>query len=88
MISPTLFNYYVADYPHTAQTISSYADDFTALASAVDPYEAAAQLTDHASDVAYWADRKGLNISVPKTNAILFTQDTHQSHLDPLVQCG
>lgn len=50
------------------------------MTSAVDPYVAAAQLSEHASDV---AERRVLNISVPKTNTIIFTLYTHQSHLEP-----
>jgi len=88
VISTTLFNHLVAGYPHTSQTISSYDDDFTVLTSAVSPYEEASQLTDHASEVAYWADRKGLSISIPKTNAILFTLDTHRSQLNLAKQLG
>ena len=33
VLSPALFNAYVADYPHTADLCTSYADDFTASAS-------------------------------------------------------
>ena len=88
VISPVLFNFFVSDYPNTAPIISSYADDFTALASAVNPYAAANQLSNHAADVSYWADRKGLKISVPKSHCILFTLDTHQSHLNPEVRWG
>ena len=56
VISPVLFNAFVADYPTSAPLVSSYADDFSAAASAVSPAEAASRLTAHASDVARWAD--------------------------------
>ena len=88
VISPILFNHFVSDYPTTAPTISSYADDFTAMASDTSPFVAADRLSDHASDVAYWADSKGLKISIPKSNSALFTLDTHQSFLNPEVRWG
>ena len=85
VISPALFNLYVSDYPTTAPLTTSYADDFTAAATAVKPNEAAALLSAHASDVALWAQSKGLSISIPKSHSTLFTPDTHQSRLDPHV---
>ena len=36
VLSPALFNHFVSDYPHTAPLITSYADDFTAAASAAE----------------------------------------------------
>ena len=90
VISPVLFNAFVADYPPSAPLISSYADDFTAAASAVAPAVAPAVaanvLSRHASDVARWAETKGLTVSIPKSHATLLTPDTHQSRLDPGVR--
>ena len=83
VISPCLFNYFVSDYPHSAPLITSYADDFTAAASAVSVPDTAAALSTHASDVASWARRKGLTVSIPKSNSTLFTPDPHQSRTDP-----
>ena len=84
VISPALFNYFVSDYPSTAEA-SSYADDFTAMAAARCPHEAGEALTSHMSDVSTWSENKSLTISAPKSHATLFTPDTHQSHLDPAV---
>ena len=46
---------------------------------------AAATLSAHASDVASWAHRKGLTVSIPKSHSTLFTPHTHQSRTDPHV---
>lgn len=85
VISPALFNLFVSDYPNTAPLISSYADDFTAAASAVQIPEAANCLSTHSAEVAAWARRKGLTVSIAKSHSTLFTSDTHQSRVDPHV---
>ena len=85
VISPCLFNYYVADYPETAPLHVSYADDFTAIASHPDYRIAAASISAHADDVAIWAREHGLSISLSKSHSTLFTPDTHQSQTDPLI---
>ena len=83
VISPSLFNFFVSDYPSSAPLITSYADDFTAVASAVQVPATAATLSAHASEVAQWARQKGLTISIPKSSSTLFTPDPHQSRTDP-----
>ena len=83
VISPALFNLYVSDYPNTAPIISSYADDFTAAASAVEIPDSSATLSAHATDVSTWARQKGLTVSIPKSHSTLFTSHTHQSRTDP-----
>jgi hypothetical protein len=85
VISPVLFNSYVSDFPQSAPLITSYADDFTAAAGAVRIADASAVLSSHSSDVAAWARRKGLSVSIPKSHTTLFTSDTHQSQTDPHV---
>ena len=88
VISPVLFNSFVADYPPSAPLVTSYADDFSAAASATSPTEAAGLLSAHAVDVAVWAREKGLSVSIPKSHATLLTPDTRQSNLDPGVRWG
>ena len=85
VISPTLFNFYVSSYPNTCPLLTSYADDFTAAASSTDPREAGDILASHASDVVSWVGEKRLLLSAPKSSVTLFTPDTHQSHLQPIV---
>ena len=83
VISPVLFNHYVSDYPSSAPLITSYADDFTAAASATRPSEAAAIISDHASDVAPWAASRGLTISISKSHSSLFSPHTRETNSDP-----
>ena len=85
VISPCLFNFFVSDYPDTADLQTSYADDFTAVTSSPSVPAAAEHLSRHASDVRNWAKAHGLQISLSKSHVTLFTSDTHQSRMDPLV---
>ena len=85
VISPCLFNFFVADYPATAPLHVSYADDFTAFASHPDYRIAASTISAHADDVAAWAADHGLTISLSKSHSTLFTPDTHQSQIVPSI---
>ena len=85
VISPCLFNFFVADYPHTADLHSSYADYFTAAVSDHNVNAASQRMSNHATDALHWAVDHGLQVSVNKSNCTLFTSDTHQSWLDPSV---
>ena len=78
VLSPMLFNAYVASYPHTADLVTSYADDFTASASHPDIGEATAVLARHAQDVATWAAERELQISAQKSTVTHFTSDRRQ----------
>ena len=88
VISPALFNFFVSDHPNSADLHTSYADDFTAAAASPSVPETAVRLSNHAADVASWADERGLTISLPKSHVTLFTSDSHQSRLDPGVSLG
>ena len=46
---------------------------------------AATALSSHATQVAAWADDRGLAISAPKSTVTLFTSETRQSHVHPPV---
>ena len=83
VISPALFNFFISDYPATANLITSYADDFTAATSSPNVEQAALSLSAHANDVVQWAANKKLTIAYDKTHPTLFTSDTHQSRMDP-----
>ena len=83
VLSPLLFNFYVADYPPTSLQHSSYADDFTSWASSSNIPAAAEIITGHAADVSHWANQKDLQISTQKSTITLFTSDNSQSHLNP-----
>ncbi|KAF2344063.1 Reverse transcriptase domain [Trinorchestia longiramus] len=85
VISPALFNLFVSDYHPTAPLITSYADDFTALATTIKIPDASAILSAHSSDVTTWAQQKSLTVSIAKSQSSLFSPDTHQSHTNPHV---
>ena len=80
IISPCLLNAFVTDFPESTDiTTTSYADDFTSLASAPHYQGAAERLSRHAGEVDSWASEHGLIISLPKSHVTMFTSDTHQS---------
>jgi len=81
VISPILFNFFVANYPENVELHTTYANDMHAAHSSTRPQEAADALTVHAESVRGWAEERDLQISTPKSFATLFTSDTHQSHL-------
>ncbi|KAF2352812.1 Reverse transcriptase domain [Trinorchestia longiramus] len=49
VVFPALFNLFVYDYPSTAPLITSYADDFTALATTIKIPDPSAILSAHSS---------------------------------------
>ena len=85
VLSPLLFNLYVATYPQSAELVTSYADDITAAVSDSDPLAASSRLAEHASEVTRWAEERSLQISAQKSSVTLFTSYTRQYHLHPLV---
>ena len=85
VLSPALFNAYVADYPHTADLCTSYADDFTASASHSDVGGVTATMANHAQDVEAWANERELKVSAQKSTVTLFTPETQQGRFHPLV---
>ena len=88
VISPCLFNFFVSDYPQTADLHSSYTDDFTAVVSDHNIHAASQRMSDHAADALQWAADQGLQVSVNKSNCTLFISDRHKSRLDPSVSCN
>ena len=88
VLSPTIFNAYVADYPHSADLCTSYADDFTASASHSDVREATAIMANHAQDLEAWANEKMLQVSAQKSTVTLFTPETQQGRFHPLIPLG
>ena len=46
VISPTLFNYFVSDFPDVAEPSTNYADDFTILESGTDLSVVESRLND------------------------------------------
>ena len=87
-LSPMLFNAYVASYPHTADLVTSYADDFTAAASDKDVLAATEVIAEHASHVEAWAGERGLQVSAQKSTVTLFTPETRQGRMHPTIPMG
>ena len=85
VLSPALFNFYVASYPQTAEHCTSYADDFTAFASDPQYERAAAVLAEHAGDVGAWARERDLVVSEQKSTVTLLTPQTRQVGDRPMV---
>ncbi|KAF2344871.1 Reverse transcriptase domain, partial [Trinorchestia longiramus] len=85
VISPALFNLFVSDYPPTAPLITSYADNFTALATTTKIPDASAipppipRMSPHGpvGPLKY--------LSIAKSQSSLFTPDIHQSRTNPHV---
>ena len=85
VLSPLLFNTYVASYPHTAELVTSYADDFTASVSRTNVAEATAVLASHAQDVTAWGADREPQISTQKSTVTLFIPERRQHGLHPQV---
>ena len=81
LASPTLFNHFLSDCPISDLDRTSYADDFTLLASA--PSLVKARANQFCSFLVKWADGKQLAIAPQKSIVTLFTSDTHQSRNQP-----
>ena len=63
IISPALFNHFVLDCPILDVDLTSYADDFTLLASAPSIVEAEVRANQLCSILVRWADGKQLAIA-------------------------
>ena len=85
VISPCLFNFFVADCPTDAHIISSYADDLTVGASSPDVQNLELQLGASYAPIEDWAAANKMVINQTKSHITLFTPWTHQFHLCPYV---
>ena len=86
VISPTLFNFYVSDFPTILSEKTSFADDFTIYASSVDIEEVEAQLTQDLDIVKNWASSLDLDIAPNKSSITLFSPSTHEHRYHPQVK--
>ena len=85
VLSPTLFNLYVSEFPEIESEKVLFADDITVFASAVDITEAETQLSRDLEKVSDWAAALKLDISAPKSSVTLFSPSTHEFHYHPQV---
>ena len=77
VLSPTLFNIYMADLPPppTGATITTYADDITITSSDVNITKAQDNIRDYLQDIKTWTNVNNLQLNAEKTTTTLFTPD-------------
>ena len=85
VLSPDLFNFFIADQPSVADLHIGFADDSHDAESAVVVSDAADRLSVAMDKLDRWVDDKGLTLAPDKSTVTLFTPDTHQSFLHPMV---
>ena len=85
VLSPDLFNFFIADQPAAANLHIGFADDSYDAETSVNISEAADHLSSAMSDLDRWVESKGLALAPEKSTVSLFTPDTHQSHHHPQV---
>ena len=86
VISPILFNFYVADAPHLSPVLtSSYADDFNDLHSSPSIAQSEQAINSHLSSYSDWVNSNKLSIAPLKSSVTLFTTDNHQAQLHPQI---
>ena len=88
VLSPTLFNYYLADFPTSPPNIKliRYADDITIYTSGPVVAGLINGLNIYLSQVVNYINNKKLTVSTAKYTVSLFTPDAHEHHLHPHVK--
>ena len=85
VLSPALFNFYLADFPTPPPHIKliKYADDITIYTSGPVVADLIKGLNIYLSQVFNYINNKQLTVSTAKSTVILFAPDTHEHHLHP-----
>ena len=88
VLSPALFNYYLADFPTPPPNIKliKYADDITIYASGPMVADLINGLNIYPSQVLNYINNKKLTVSTAKSTAAFFTPDIHDHHKHPQVK--
>ena len=73
VLSPLLFNFFVADISSSAGIDESYADDFHASAVHTDRSNIANSLSEAAKELSDQAEDHGLSLSAAKSTVTIFT---------------
>jgi hypothetical protein len=84
VLSPSLFNFFVSDFPFLTLS-DSFADDFYVGESSSDSSVLTAALNKDMHQIKVWANKKELKIAPEKSSITLFTPDPHQANHHPLV---
>ena len=84
-LSPSLFNYRIADMPRPTPLIKRvcYADDITVWATGPKIPQLESMITNYLRDVSIYLKDNSLLISAPKSAVSLFTPDKHQFQMHP-----
>jgi hypothetical protein len=85
VLSPSLYNFFISDFPLQAPLSHSFADDIYAGRSSPDLSILAAKLNEDMRQVKAWADSMNLTIAPEKSSITLFTPDPHQASHHPQV---
>ena len=85
VLSPTLFNFFVSDFPTLQCEETSFADDFTIYTSDVYIENAERRLNADLDLITDWAERKDLVIAPDKSTVTLFSSNTHEFSYHPRV---
>ena len=88
VLSPALFNYYLADFPTPPPNIKliKYAFDIAIYTSRPVVADIINSLNTYMSQVLKYINKKQLTVSTAKSTVTLFTPDTHEHHLRPQVK--
>ena len=88
VLSPALFNYYLADFPTPLPNIKliKHADDITIYTSGPVVADLINGLNIYLSQVLNYINNEKLTVSTAKSTVTLFTPDTHEHHLHPQVK--
>ena len=84
-LSPSLFNYYIADMPRPTPPIKRmcYADDITVCATGPKIPQLESNINSYLREVSIYLKDNSLLISAPKSTVTLFTPDKHQFQMHP-----
>jgi hypothetical protein len=85
VISPALFNFFVADFPEAPEELVSFADDFLVAASDPSLTVIEISLNKYMTRISKWAMRKRLKISSTKSQATMFTPNSREHHDKPQI---
>ena len=84
-LSPSLFNYYIADMPRPTPPIKRvcYADDITVWATGPKIPQLESNISSYLREVSIYLKVNSLLISAPKSTVTLFSPDKHQFQMHP-----
>ena len=87
VLSPALFNYFLADFPTPPPNIKQikYADDITIFTFEPVMTDLINGLNIYLSQVVNYINNKKLTVSATKPTVTIFTHDTHKHHIHPQV---